>query len=59
VYKKGSSNYSLILYILQHRAYDHYALICLKESQTPMDFEGVTREDKIVPSFATGQQRWS
>jgi len=32
------------LHILQHRAYDHYALICLKESQTSIDSEAWCNE---------------
>ena len=27
------------LYILQHRAYDHYSHTCLKNNKTPVDFE--------------------
>ena len=34
------------LYILQHRAYDHYSLTCSKDNQTPADFEAWCAERK-------------
>ena len=34
------------LYILQHRAYDHYSHTCLKSNQTPVDFESWCEDKK-------------
>ena len=40
------------LHILQHHAYDHYSLSCLKENQTQMSFEAWHDERKLnCPQF--------
>jgi len=47
------------LYILQHRAYNHYCLGETRDAEDLPQFTGVAREEKTSPSFTTGQPCWN